>query len=418
MLGLNRGLWLIPVWLLFTTSSPANEEHIVDHHDPISIDTQLALADVINLTLEKYPEGELIPAMQEEAAALQKRGDSWLGGAPSASFWYWDDTLGDDKGIREMEGMVGFPMWNWGQRDAGQNLAEQAHNSSSLYGKAIRLQVAGLVRSALWNLKIQSNRHAMAGKVYKLSSKLMHTVERRVLLGDLPRADLLLAKSELLSKRSELVNAEAEEMHARKRYTTLTRMATIPGAIDETQSTLKIVNAEHPMLAALNANIKRKKAELKWIKAEGNGQTIIGLGGKSDQESRIGDGATGMSFSINVPFGGSTFSGPEIAEVNLEVNQAIVERDHYYRQLEEAFHEADHALEVDRAALEISRERKKIAQEHLKITQLSFDSGEIDLFDLLKIQERSYAAIQQASEQALVLQRDIALYNQAVGVLP
>jgi outer membrane protein TolC len=314
--------------------------------------------------------------------------------------------------------MMQFPLWNWGQRDAGQNLAVQAKNSSSLYGKAIRLQVAGLVRSALWDLKIQSNRHDLAGKVYKLSNKLTHTVERRVSLGDLPRADLLLAKSELLTKRSELVNAEAEEMHARKRYTTLTRMETIPGGIDETQSPFENINTEHPMLAALNANIQRKKAELKWIKAEGNGQPIVGLGGKSDREARIGDGATGMSFSIIVPFGGSTFSGPEIAEVNMELNQAIVERDHYYRQLEKAFHEAAHALEVDRAELKISSERKKIAQEHLKITQLSFDSGEIDLFDLLKIQERSYAAIQQASEQALVLQRDIALYNQAVGVLP
>jgi outer membrane protein TolC len=200
----------------------------------------------------------------------------------------------------------------------------------------------------------------------------------------------------------------------------LTRIAKIPSIIDETQNPLKSINTEHPMLEALKANIQRKKAELKWIKAEGNGQSIVGLGGKSVRDSHLEDGATatGMSFSISVPFGGRTFSGPDIAEVNLELNQAIVERDHFYRQLEQTFHEAVHALEVDGAELKISRERKKIAQEHLIITQLSFDSGEIDLFDLLKIQARSFAAIKQASEQALVLQRDIALYNQVVGVQP
>ncbi len=418
MLGLSRAIWLIPFWLLFSSSCLADEEHIVDHHDPITIDVQLTLADTINRTLEQYPEGMLIPAMQEEAAALQKRGDSWLGGAPSAAFYYWDDMFGDNTGVREIEGVMEFPLWNWGQRDAGQELAEQAHKSSSLYARAVRLQVAGLVRNSLWNIKIQSNRHDMARKAYKVSEKLMHTVERRVELGDLPRADLLLAKSELLNKRSQLVNAEAEAMHARKRYTSLTRMETAPGTINEIQSPQQSIQAEHPMLAALNANVERKRAELKWIRAEGNGQSIVGLGGKSDRDSHLDDGATGMTFSISVPFGGSTFSGPEVAEVNMQLYQSIVERDLYFRKLEEAFHEAEHALEVDRAELEISREGKEIAQEHLKITQLSFDSGEIDLIDLLKIQARSFAAIQQASEHALLLQRDIALFNQVVGVQP
>jgi hypothetical protein len=44
--------------------------------------------------------------------------------------------------------------------------------------------------------------------------------------------------------------------------------------------------------------------------------------------------------------------------------------------------------------------------------------GEIDLIDLLKIQSQTQLAALAAKERALVQERDYALYNQAVGVLP
>ena len=61
---------------------------------------------------------------------------------------------------------------------------------------------------------------------------------------------------------------------------------------------------------------------------------------------------------------------------------------------------------------------KEIAETHLNMTQISFASGEINLLDLLKIQARSLEAIRNAKEQEVKLQRYIALYNQAVGVMP
>ena len=96
----------------------------------------------------------------------------------------------------------------------------------------------------------------------------------------------------------------------------------------------------------------------------------------------------------------------------------IAEREQLYRNLEQAHHEAEHALEVNRAELDIAKELKQIAEEHLKMTQLSFSVGEINLMDLLKIQARTQQAILNAKERSVMLQRDIALYNQAVGVLP
>jgi len=86
--------------------------------------------------------------------------------------------------------------------------------------------------------------------------------------------------------------------------------------------------------------------------------------------------------------------------------------------LEQAHHEAEHNLEVNKVELGTANEKKNVSEELLKMTQLAFSVGEIDLMDLLKIQSQTQQAILNAKERAVMLQRDKALYNQAVGVMP
>ena len=413
-----RNPWLLTVWLIVSGTGLASENHIVDHHDPIEIDSTLTLGALVEQTLQQYPDANLLPALQQETRALERRGNSWLADAPSISLSYKDDLVADNTGYHEFEGALELPLWNWGQRSAGQRVAERAKHSNSLREQIIKLRVAGLLRIALWDMKLQSKRHEMSKKIYEISERLLKTVKRRVELGDLPRADLLLAESELLEKRSGLIHAEAEKMHARKRYTTLTKTSHVPVNLHEIQSDIKEINLQHPALKLANARVERKRAEVGWVKSAGSGQATVGIGAKSERESRDGRDIESLAFSLSVPFGGSAHLAPEIAAVNLELTKILAERDHLYRDLEKNLHEAEHILEVGKAELIIVQQRRNIAETHLKMTQLSFKAGEINLMDLLKIQARAFAAFQNASEQAITLERDIALYNQAVGVLP
>jgi outer membrane protein TolC len=410
-------LWFFLSLFINSTVSLAEQEHIVDHHHQISVDPQLTLAELVQITLEKHPSAAIIPALQQEVEALKQRGNSWLAGALTASFYYRDDAISNDTGNREIEGAIEMPVWNWGQRAAGQKLAEQAEIANGFQAKVLKWQVAGLVRSTLWDMKLENQRHELAIKVFDVSEQLASTIKRRVDLGDLPRADYLLAQSEALQKRSAVIATEAEIMHARKRFTTLTQLTRIPENYQETQSPLTEFST-HPALMAANALIERKRTQLSWVKSEGSGQSTIALGGKSERGFREEQDIESMTFSLSVPFGGSAHLAPQIAASNLELSQTISHRDQLYRNLDQAFHEADHKLKVDRAELEIANELKEIAEAHLKMARLSFDAGEINLMDYLKVQARTQAAIQQASEKNIMLQRDITLYNQAVGVLP
>ncbi len=396
----------------------AENAHIVDHIDHIQIDPQLSLSTLIENTLEKYPDYALIAAMKQESDALNVRGSRWIAGAPTASVNYKDDFIGSDTGAYELEGAIQVPIWNWGQRDAGLRLAEKAGMSADNKAKALKLQVAGLVRQALWALSLENLSYEMAKQSFHLTEKVLKTIKLRVKFGDLPKADFLLAESEFLQKKTALINAEAELMHVRKKYYFLTQDTKIPEHINEIQTDRQSIDQSHPALAAINAIVAQKKANVEWIKAKGSGQPTMAVGGNTEKPSRSEESIDSITFSISMPFGGRGYAAPQIAAAQREYVEAETNKMHLYRYLLAQVHEAKHELEIEQIKLKLATQMKTNAEKHLKMADLSFTVGEIDLMDFLKIQARSQDDIKNAKESAIRFQRDIALYNQALGVTP
>jgi len=395
------------------------EKLSVEHIDPIEIDPALTLPQLVDLTLEKYPERLINEALIQQAEALQQRGNSWLAGSTALALDYADDRIANDQGSREASAKLEFTVWNWGQRSAAQNVAEQAHSSAQKQSAAVKLEVTRLVREALWDMALAESRLQQAKFTLDISAQLLEKVRRRVELGDLARADLLLAESEHLQNRSLLTQAEAEMMHSRKSYASLTQTTHVPANYQETLSTIDTVQPNHPLLEAINAIIARQQAGVEWAKSTDSiNQPKVNIGAKSSRDQRGTDDMQSAGVGVVIPFGHSTYDAPEIAAAHLELNRALAQREHLQRQLEKSLHEAEHGLEVTREELAIAKELKQIAETHLKMTETAFTAGEINLLDLLKIQARSLQAIRNAKEQEVKLQRNIALYNQAVGVQP
>lgn len=390
---------------------------IVDHHDPIEIDATLSLSKVIDLTLDKYPDSAWIKAMEDEAAAIEQRSQSWTAGASQAGLRFQEATSGT---LHYIDANVQVPLWNLGQRDAEKTIALRAEASAEAQAAATKLRIAGLVRSALWDIALQKIRFEQAQTEIAFYEQLLAKIDLRVELGDLPRADYLLAKTELLQKRSVLTQAEAELMHARKRYTSITQTTKMPAVYQEDLVELTEIQQNHPALAALNSQIERKQADINAIKLIGSGQSNLAVGVNSDRGNNDPRSNQTESFNIGVtvPFGGSAHLAPQIAAANVELNKLIAERELVYRDLEQTHHEARHNLEVNQVELDIANELKQVAEEHLNMMLLSYSVGEIGLLDLLKIQSRTQQAILNSKERLVMLQRDKAVYNQAVGVLP
>lgn len=413
---------LIPILICLWSSPPAcgQNRQVVEHFDPIVVDGNLTLKQLLDRTMETYPQTALLAALRQEATALEQRGDSWVAGALTASFNYrngWESGA-VETGAPEIAGSIEVPIWNWEQRDAGRQLAREAKQAGTLKGRLMKLQVAGLIRSRLWYMKIRQARLEMAHRRYEVAEQTTAIIRRRVELGDLPRADLLLARNEELGIRHALLEAEAELMHARTRFTSLTGSTRIPAEIEEPLSKTREIEEQHPALEEVNAAIRREKAEINWLESAGSGQTTVALGANSQKGRPEDESVNTITLEVSVPFGGEAHRAPEIASANLELANAMARRDHLLRKLAEALHEANHSLEVARTEIEIADQRREVAESHLQMMQLSFDAGEINLLDLLKIRDRAFSAILQAQEQEIKLQRDIALFNQVVGELP
>lgn len=390
----------------------------VAHVDPITVDDTLTLPKVIDLTLAKFPDTVWLKSLEDEASAIRQRGESWTAGPSQAGLRYQNMTSGT---VHYADATVQVPLWNFGQRDAEQNFGLKAELSAEEQAKATKLRVAGLVRNALWSLELQRIRYDQAKADLDVYEKLLAKVERRAELGDLPRADVLLAQTELLQKLSVLTQAEAELMHARKRYATITQMTRIPASYQEKLAGVKEVEFSHPAFTAINSQIERKQAEIKALKLVGSGQNNVTVGVNSDRtqnDDPRSNKTESFNIAVNIPFGGEVHLQPHVAALNVELNKLIAEREQLFRDLELAHHEAEHNLEVNQAELEIANETKRIAEEHRRMMELSFAVGEIHLMDLLRVQARTQQAILSAKERSIMLERDIALYNQAVGVLP
>jgi outer membrane protein TolC len=394
----------LPVFWLMISLGFA-EPTIVDHQDTVEIDESLTLPKVVDLTLEKFPDITWLNSLEEEAAALAQRGKSWTAGASQVSYRFQEATSGtlhyNDVGVQ-------VPLWNIGQRDAQQALGDKADTSVKTQAIATKLRVVGLVRGALWDMDLQKIRYEQALAEIKIYDQLYAKIGRRVELGDLPRSDELLAQTELLQKRSALILAEAELMHARKRYASITQMTKMPKNYQEKLVALKEIEQNHPALVAINSQIDRKQAELDSIKAIGSGQSNVAVGVNSDTGDSRSNRTASFNIGVTVPFGGSDHIAPHIAAINVELNKLIAEREQLFRDLKQMHHEAEHNLEVNRAELE----------NLLNMSNTAFSVGEINLMELLRIQSKAQQAILNAKERAVMLERDIALYNQAVGVMP
>ena len=398
-------------------SIPNEPKSIVDHQDPIEIDASLSLSKVIELTLEKYPDSAWIKAMEDEAAAIEQRSQSWTAGASQAGLRFQEATSGT---LHYIDAFVQVSLWNLGQRDAEKTVANRTEASAEAQAAATKLRVAGLVRSALWDVALQKIRFEQAQTEIAFFEQLLTKIGLRVELGDLPRADYLLAKTELLQKKSVLTQAEAELMHARKRYSSITQTTKFPAEFKEELVALAEIEQNHPALRAVNSQIERKHAQINAIELIGSGHSSLAVGVNSDQftNDQRSNKTASFNIGVTVPFGGSAHLAPQIAAANVELNKLISERELLFRDLERLHHEAKHNLEVNKVELGIANELKQVAEEHLNMMLLSYSVGEIGLLDLLKIQSRTQQAILNSKERLVMLQRDKAVYNQAVGVTP
>jgi cobalt-zinc-cadmium efflux system outer membrane protein len=398
-------------------AEPALHAHGLEH-PPLTADETLTLADVLDHAAANYPGALELAARAAEAGAWEDRGQDWLADRPSLFLRYQTDRWGDDEGLDEYEAGILLPLWSWGGRAATRDFGQALMSESAAAAPDLRWELAGRLRELVWDIALANNEVELAQESSKVAQRLAETVARRQALGDLPLSDVLLAQATALEAQTELAQAEARRVDAERAYRTLTGLDRRPLPRQERLSPAREIGPDHPGMTIANARLRRAEAARELAdRASGAGPDLL-IGPRRERAADGNDFDDSIGLSVNIPFGASSRRRVEVAAAEREVEAARAARLQWLRSQTLALHEAAHGLELVGATLEASRQRAELAGRHYRMGASAHEKGELDLTDLLKLQRTAFAARRHAQRLTLEQGRWVALYNQAVGVLP
>jgi cobalt-zinc-cadmium efflux system outer membrane protein len=424
LLRIRNGSWWLAA-LLAAGVAPAaqtQDEHAdagqAHAHVALVVDPALDWQTLIDVTLAAHPKSVELLARVTEADAWQRRGKQWLAAAPSLYFSYLSDGPLDDMGQREYETGVELPLWRAGQRNAVQSLAASATAESAAAAAALRLEVAGLLRGSLWDIAASGNALAAANDAVDVAQELVRVVERRNARGDLPHADVLLARSTLLERRQAVVAAEAALVDAERGYRSITGLDRRPTEFVETATAADELAPTHPLIALADAAVARAGADRALTERDVRGPMVLTIGPRREYDPFGTIPRDSVSLGFKLPVGGKGHGFTQTAQASRLAAAAEAERGQLMRRLDLDLHEAEHTLSVLETSIALAAERNSLAEDQLGMAQTAFSQGEIELRELLRVQESTLAARRDVERLGIERQRTIAARNQALGETP
>ena len=409
-------VWALFLSFVFHSALSCAEE--MQHEDILTSDSTLTLHDLVEKSLPNYPNSQLLNAKKQELEARQIHAKGLLPAAPSIMLRNQNDQLLSRNGESEWELGVELPIWLSGQRKAREAIANASLQNLNSHTQNIRLQLAGMVRDALWEIQLRQGLADIAKNKYDATSQLQQDIEKRVKLGDMAQKDLLVAQTDTLQAESEKIYAEAEVQHAKFRYTNLTGLKVIPAEFTEAKSNKSELDETHPALVEANDKIalSEQRSNLTKIESRDNPTVIIGtrsLRGASDTQFN-----NSLGITLRIPLQTKSRNAPLLAAAEVQNSEQQANLSQLKQLLAAAMHEAEHNFEVGLTQLEVLTKQNSIAHQSLNVTRKAFQLGELDLSDLMRVQTQAFNADRSLKNQQIQQLWNTARFNQAVGELP
>lgn len=378
----------------------------------------VTLAEAVDATVLKQPGGEIADARLSESRAITHQASSLFARDPKFVLEHYNDGLGSSDGAREWNAGMQAPIWLPGQRAARRAVAQAAAGQAEAFTRARRWNAADLVRARLWNVVLARARAEHAEAATAETRRLETAVEKRVLAGDLPRSELLLAQRETLGRESELLRANADRGAAEERWRYVTGLDEVPVDFQEAEAGDGGIHNDHPGVALELADLERAIATRDRVRGERRASPTLSLGARHERGPDGEPWNDAVALGVNVPFGLDSQSAPDVAAAELELLRARAARDKAVGVLEENLIAARAELGFAREALETARRSRRLAEESLGLQERAFEVGEADLFRLLQVRAQALEARWDERRLELQVGRGVAACNQALGIVP
>lgn len=175
--------------------------------------------------LAAAPQAQAGTARNAQAAANIEAANGLTPGPATLSLGAVSDRFHANQGQREWEVEMAVPLWLPGQKAA--QSAEAASGQAQVVAQqhALRLQLAGELRTAWWAVAAARQTRAQAQQRLDTAQALMANVQRRYQAGELARIDANLAQREVLAAQGALADSDAALLQTEQAFRTLTGTA-------------------------------------------------------------------------------------------------------------------------------------------------------------------------------------------------
>ncbi len=411
--------WLLMIIFISTMTTVLADSTApqANHNDVVVVNPNLQFKEVLEKTFARNPHQAKLLSQQSVLDARNKVASAILPYTPSITVSHQNDTVGSGRGEREWQAELELPVWRPNQRQNRLKVADAYQSNLISSQESLKLQVAGALRDALWDIAFNENNVALASNKLAVSQRLQIDVEKRFKAGELAKTDAIFAQQETLLAEKEELRATAELMHARHRYYVLTGLHEIPANIQEKQSNLEDYNQSPIWLEAQSKlGLAESERQLATIESRDNYQVLISARSIKGGFDTMFNESVGLK--IRIPFGGDARAATIKSASELNLGNALSDYETLRLALETAMHEAEHNLSVSQAELGIANKQFDMSKESVRLANKAFKLGETDLVSLLRVQAQANEIERAFTSRQIQLQWDIARYNQAVGVLP
>jgi cobalt-zinc-cadmium efflux system outer membrane protein len=375
------------------------------------------LKEAVEAAWAKRPEAKALAARQEEVTARREAASAWFPAPPSIALGQRTDRYNDNRGDRETEAEIAFPLWMPGTKSAAQRVAQAESSSFDIKNLVNKLQVAKEVREAYWQARLAQNEHHLTVHQASEAAELMLDVERRFKVGELARTDFNQARITERIALSKMAEAEAREIRALKAFTALTGMTKLPESA-EALATGEQSDKELPQLASLNSAVDVQRARLAQVSADRREPPKLSVGMVRERPAYSDSYENSVRVSVTIPLATHSRNAPRISAANAELIEAEATLALGHERLQAEVEVAKAELEQARKVALLAQERHDFAEDTQVLHKKAFRLGELDLPTLLRSENEHFESELELSRARIDVGRAISRVNQALGLLP
>lgn len=384
--------------------------------------TGIVLSQALDAALSEAPERALASGREAQAQALQRHADALLPQAPSLALSAQGGAYSPNEPsgtYSEWVAGVELPLWRPGQAEVLRRLAAGMQDLADAERAALRLELAGLLREAGWDVLLAQAR--MEGMQRSLTGlrAAEKRVQRAVALGERARVDALTLAAEVADVELQVAAAQLAYEQAVAVWRVLSRQNTLPGVWREAlvdERPIESLMERHPQALAARAAWQRAGSERQAGVLAAEGAPVLGIGAKQDRTPGS-ETLNAVVVTLSMPLPWETARGAAEAPLRYAELEAEVALAKQLRSLNAARAAARVALDGARRQAMLADERAKLERAALHLAQRQMDEGQLDVLDFVTVLRRVREAELAAALGRLEVERAVSRVNQAEGVI-